>query len=159
VGTNFISHSEKQTRELAQRLVGKYANDLKGKTLVWTLDGEPGIGKTTLVKGLVEILEAPRVFRRLEYIGVSEYAFNLNSRNGRLFHLDLNPIQSEEQVRSWKLDAFLKPQNIVVIESARKAPGLIKQLVKSEKLRCIKISFKRRDEHTREIEYGEAIAP
>jgi len=149
----FVSHSEKQTWQLAQKIIGKYSPDIKETGLVLALEGNLGAGKTTFTQGLGEILGVPRPIRSPGYILVSEYLFNLNAKEGKLFHADLWRTESEEEVRRLKLEELIEPGNILVIEWAQKVPKLIKDIGRQKEAPCIRIAFEHQGENAREISY------
>jgi tRNA threonylcarbamoyladenosine biosynthesis protein TsaE len=124
--TEFLTHSSAETieagRKLAQLLVPP-------KFLI--LRGDLGSGKTTLVKGVAEALDAaeadevtsPTFTLIHEYEGTREV-------NGKrvpvlLYHLDLYRIESERQLDSLGLDDLQTEDSIVLVEWGEKFPSVV----------------------------------
>ncbi len=114
---NFISHSAEETKQLARR----FAAQLRGGEIIGLI-GELGSGKTTFVQGLAEGLGVKKQVISPTYILVRGY----RSKKFTLYHADLYRINKPEELSSLGLEEiWLKPKNIVVIEWAEKAGGLL----------------------------------
>jgi len=150
---SFTSNSEQQTWQLAQKMIGKYAEDIKETGLILALEGDLGAGKTTFTQGMGELLGIARPIRSPGYILVSEYLFSLNAKEGKLFHADLWRTESEEEVRQLKLGELAEPGNILVIEWAQKVPALITEIRAETGAPVVRLKFEAREEKTREITY------
>jgi len=93
------------------------------------LRGDLGAGKTTLVKGIAEELDAadadevtsPTFTLIHEYEGVRDGA------PVRLYHLDLYRIESERQLDTLGLDDLCGPDSVVLVEWGEKFPSVVKR--------------------------------
>jgi len=132
------SHSETKTfgREVGSSLKG-------GEILALT--GDLGAGKTTFTQGLAESLGVDRV-NSPSFIIMRQY--NVANTNIKyLYHVDLYRLEKnikEELGNLGITDIWSKPENIVLIEWADKAKGLLPK-------NTIYIDIKYKDENTREI--------
>lgn len=93
------------------------------------LRGDLGTGKTTLVKGIAEALEAadadevtsPTFTLVHEYEGVRE------GRPVRLYHLDVYRLESERQLETLGLDELLTDDALVLVEWGEKFKSIRKK--------------------------------
>lgn len=97
------------------------------------LKGDLGAGKTTLVKGIAEALNAaePDEVTSPTFTLVHEYEGKLH-HNGKdepvmLYHLDLYRIEQERQLDSLGLDEIATPDSIVLVEWGDKFPSVAKR--------------------------------
>jgi tRNA threonylcarbamoyladenosine biosynthesis protein TsaE len=124
----FETHSSEETiavgRKLAELLVPP-------KFLI--LRGDLGAGKTTLVKGIAEALDAadadevtsPTFTLIHEYEGIRKA--NGTRTPVRLYHLDLYRIDSERQLATLGLDDLQRQDSIVLVEWGDKFPSVVKR--------------------------------
>ena len=97
------------------------------------LRGDLGAGKTTLVKGIAEALEAaeadevtsPTFTLVHEYEG--EYESDGKKQPIKLYHLDLYRIEGERQLETLGLDELASPESIVLVEWGEKFPSVVKR--------------------------------
>jgi tRNA threonylcarbamoyladenosine biosynthesis protein TsaE len=124
----FESHSGKETIAVGHRIAEML---VPPKFLI--LRGDLGAGKTTLVKGIAEALDAaqPDEVTSPTFTLIHEYE---GSRiiNGRkepvmLYHLDLYRIQNERQLDSLGLEELSAPDSIVLVEWGEKFPSVVKR--------------------------------
>lgn len=95
------------------------------------LRGDLGAGKTTLVKGIAEALDAadadevtsPTFTLIHEYEG--EYEGKQGKEAVRLYHLDLYRIEGERQLETLGLDDLCGPDCIVLVEWGEKFPSVV----------------------------------
>jgi tRNA threonylcarbamoyladenosine biosynthesis protein TsaE len=126
--TEFVTHSAAETIEVGRKLAALL---VPPKFLI--LHGDLGAGKTTLVKGVAEALDAaeadevtsPTFTLVHEYEGTREH-------NGKrvpvnLYHLDLYRIDSERQLDSLGLDDLQTNDSIVLVEWGEKFPSIVKR--------------------------------
>jgi tRNA threonylcarbamoyladenosine biosynthesis protein TsaE len=93
------------------------------------LTGDLGAGKTTLVKGMAQALEAADADE------VTSPTFNLlheyqGTREGRavqLYHLDVYRLEGERQLETLGLDELLTPDALVLVEWGEKFKSLCKK--------------------------------
>jgi tRNA threonylcarbamoyladenosine biosynthesis protein TsaE len=97
------------------------------------LRGDLGAGKTTLVKGIAEGLDAaeaqevtsPTFTLIHEYEG--QHTADGKSTPVKLYHLDLYRIEGERQLDSIGLEELAGPDSIVLVEWGEKFPSVVKR--------------------------------
>ncbi len=124
----FESHSGKETIEIGRRIAALLTPP---KFLI--LRGDLGAGKTTLVKGIAEALNAadPDEVTSPTFTLIHEYE-GTRKVDGReepviLYHLDLYRIQNERQLDSLGLEELVAPDSIVLVEWGEKFPSVVKR--------------------------------
>ncbi|MDI3254758.1 MAG: tRNA (adenosine(37)-N6)-threonylcarbamoyltransferase complex ATPase subunit type 1 TsaE [Bacillota bacterium] len=97
------------------------------------LKGDLGAGKTTLVKGIAEALDAadPDEVTSPTFTLIHEYE-GVRHENGKdepvmLYHLDLYRIEQERQLDSLGLDEIATPDSLVLIEWGDKFASVAKR--------------------------------
>lgn len=133
-----ITHSAEETMALGRKL----ASSLKGARMV-ILRGDLGTGKTTLVKGIAEGLEAA------SHEDVTSPTFTLiheyRGPDINLYHVDLYRIDTPRELDTLGLDElFAEEGNLVLLEWGEKFPRF-------EKERDLEISIERRGDQERNI--------
>ena len=134
----YITHSAEETIALGREL----APTLKDVHVV-ILRGDLGAGKTTLVKGIAEGLQAA------SQEDVTSPTFTLihefHGPEVNLYHVDLYRIATERELATLGLDElFAEDGNLVVVEWGEKFPRLVKEL-------DVEIAIERRGEQERTI--------
>jgi len=134
----YITHSAEETIALGREL----ALTLKGARIV-ILRGDLGAGKTTLVKGIAEGLQAA------SQEDVTSPTFTLmhefHGPEVNLYHVDLYRIETERELATLGLDElFAEKGNLVLLEWGEKFPRLLKE-------RDVEIAIERRGEQERKI--------
>ncbi|HEY1807107.1 MAG TPA: tRNA (adenosine(37)-N6)-threonylcarbamoyltransferase complex ATPase subunit type 1 TsaE [Acidobacteriaceae bacterium] len=124
----FESHSGKETISVGHRIVALLTPP---KFLI--LRGDLGAGKTTLVKGIAEALDAadPDEVTSPTFTLIHEYEGS-RSVDGRrvpvlLYHLDLYRIQNERQLDSLGLEELSGPDSLVLVEWGEKFASVLKR--------------------------------
>jgi tRNA threonylcarbamoyladenosine biosynthesis protein TsaE len=124
----FESHSGKETIEIGRRIA-----ELLTPPKLLILRGDLGAGKTTLVKGIAEALNAadPDEVTSPTFTLIHEYE-GTRKVNGHeepviLYHLDLYRIQNERQLDSLGLEELVAPDSIVLVEWGEKFPSVVKR--------------------------------
>lgn len=124
----FESHSGPETIAVGHRIA-----ELLVPPKFLILRGDLGAGKTTLVKGIAEALEAadPDEVTSPTFTLIHEYE-GMRAVDGRrepvmLYHLDLYRIQNERQLDSLGLDELQSPDSIVLVEWGEKFPSVVKR--------------------------------
>jgi len=97
------------------------------------LKGDLGAGKTTLVKGIAEGLDAadaeevtsPTFTLIHEYEG--DFSADGRTVPVKLYHLDLYRVEAERQLDALGLDELAGPDSIVLVEWGEKFPSVVKR--------------------------------
>ncbi|MFP5210673.1 MAG: tRNA (adenosine(37)-N6)-threonylcarbamoyltransferase complex ATPase subunit type 1 TsaE [Acidobacteriota bacterium] len=120
----FTTQSGADTVEVGRKL----AHLLKPPQLL-VLRGELGTGKTTLVKGIAQALDAaePDEVTSPTFTLVHEYDGTLDGRQVKLYHLDVYRLESERQLETLGLDELLTPEALVVVEWGEKFKSIRKK--------------------------------
>ncbi|HVJ08066.1 MAG TPA: tRNA (adenosine(37)-N6)-threonylcarbamoyltransferase complex ATPase subunit type 1 TsaE [Acidisarcina sp.] len=107
-------------RELAKLLVPP-------KFLI--LRGNLGTGKTTLVKGIAQALDAadPDEVTSPTFTLIHEFEGTRNGKPVLLYHLDLYRIEGERQLETLGLDDIATPDSIVLVEWGEKFKSVLKR--------------------------------
>ena len=112
-----ISQSEKQTREIANRLFKQYYNPKK--CLLFALEGELGAGKTIFAQGVAEAMNVGPV-NSPTYTIIKEY--------GKLIHIDTYRLNNGQELTDLDFIKYIKPGNVIVIEWAGKIENWLRKL-------------------------------
>ncbi len=93
------------------------------------LRGELGTGKTTLVKGIAQALEAaePDEVTSPTFTLIHEYDGSRNGKPVKLYHLDVYRLESERQLETLGIDDLLTPDALVVVEWGEKFKSIRKR--------------------------------
>jgi tRNA threonylcarbamoyladenosine biosynthesis protein TsaE len=126
--TEFVTHSSAETIEVGRKLAA-----LLVPPQFLILRGDLGAGKTTLVKGIAEALDAadadevtsPTFTLVHEYEGTRES--DGKRTPVRLYHLDLYRIESERQLETLGLDDLQTNDSIVLVEWGEKFPSVVRR--------------------------------
>jgi tRNA threonylcarbamoyladenosine biosynthesis protein TsaE len=91
------------------------------------LRGDLGSGKTTLVKGVAEALDAADADEVTSptFTLIHEYEGRRNGQPVSLYHLDLYRIEGERQLGTLGLDDLSGPDCIVLVEWGEKFPSVV----------------------------------
>ncbi|MFP5207496.1 MAG: tRNA (adenosine(37)-N6)-threonylcarbamoyltransferase complex ATPase subunit type 1 TsaE [Acidobacteriota bacterium] len=131
--------------------VGRALAALLNPPQLLLLRGELGTGKTTLVKGIAQALDAaePDEVTSPTFTLVHEYDGSRAGKPVKLYHLDVYRLESERQLETLGLDELLTPDALVLVEwgekfkSIRKrATGEIVIISQGGDLRKISVSFR-----------------
>ena len=126
--TEFVTHTSAETIEAGRKL-----SHLLVPPAFLILRGDLGAGKTTLVKGIAEALNAAEADEVTSptFTLIHEYE-GTRDENGkrapvRLYHLDLYRIDSERQLDSLGLNDLQTEDSIVLVEWGEKFPSVVKR--------------------------------
>jgi tRNA threonylcarbamoyladenosine biosynthesis protein TsaE len=102
--------------------VGRKLADLLKPPQLLLLSGELGTGKTTLVKGIAQALEAaaPDEVTSPTFTLIHEYVGSRKGKPVKLYHLDVYRLESERQLETLGLEDLLTPDALVVVEWGEK---------------------------------------
>jgi tRNA threonylcarbamoyladenosine biosynthesis protein TsaE len=93
------------------------------------LRGDLGTGKTTLVKGIAQALDAaePDEVTSPTFTLLHEYDGTLNGKPVKLYHIDVYRLEGERQLETLGLDELLTPDALVFVEWGDKFKSIRKK--------------------------------
>ena len=120
----FTTQSGADTVAVGRKLAGL----LKPPQLL-LLRGDLGTGKTTLVKGIAQALDAadPDEVTSPTFTLIHEYDGTRKGKPIKLYHLDVYRLESERQLETLGLDDLLTPDSLVVVEWGDKFKSIRKR--------------------------------
>jgi len=120
----FVTKSGADTIEVGRKLAR-----LLAPTQLLVLRGDLGTGKTTLVKGIAQALDAaePDEVTSPTFTLLHEYDGALDGKPVKLFHLDVYRIEGERQLETLGLDELLTPDALVLVEWGEKFKSIRKK--------------------------------
>jgi len=149
----FISHSERETKELAKKLIKKM--EVGKEPIVFALQGELGTGKTQFTKGLAKALGIEETILSPTFILVREY--NLETNGNKFFHIDTYRLfDAKEEFEDLQFEDMISKSNIIAIEWAEKVSKVLREYKNSMKLIWLKFYYQEKEKE-RKIEYSEEI--
>lgn len=144
---SFISTSADQTKKIGQYLLQKYVKEITKKPLIFIIEGELGVGKTVMVKGIAEMLGVHNI---ISPTFVIYYEYKTSSKEIRLlYHFDLYNVQDPEEFNYLGISKLLKPHILLCFEWGEKTGEIIDML--RSKAKVIYITMKYVNEKEREI--------
>jgi tRNA threonylcarbamoyladenosine biosynthesis protein TsaE len=120
----FTTGSDADTIEVGRKL----AKLLKPPQLI-ILRGDLGTGKTTLVKGIAQALDAAEADEVTSptFTLVHEYDGTQQGKAVKLFHLDVYRLEGERQLETLGLDELLTEDALVLVEWGEKFKSIKKK--------------------------------
>jgi len=120
----YTTRSGADTIEVGRKL----AKLLKAPQLL-ILRGDLGTGKTTLVKGIAQALDAAEADEVTSptFTLIHEYEGTQQGKPVKLFHLDVYRLEGERQLESLGLDELLTPDALVLVEWGEKFKSIRKK--------------------------------
>ena len=120
----FTTRSGADTIDVGRRLAAL----LKPPQLL-LLRGELGTGKTTLVKGIAQALDAaePDEVTSPTFTLLHEYDGARDGKPVKLFHIDVYRLESERQLETLGLEELLTPDALVLVEWGDKFKSIRKR--------------------------------
>jgi tRNA threonylcarbamoyladenosine biosynthesis protein TsaE len=120
----FTTNSYADTVELGRKLVR-----LLAPPRLLILRGDLGTGKTTLVKGIAQALDAaePDEVTSPTFTLLHEYDGALDGKPVKLFHIDVYRLEDERQLETLGLDELLTPDALVLVEWGEKFKSIRKK--------------------------------
>ena len=122
----FVSNSSRETIAIG----GEIAQMLSSPMLLF-LRGDLGAGKTTLVKGIAQALDAadPDEVTSPTFTLVHEYdgrrRIDGKDHDVKLYHIDLYRIEGQRQLDTLGIDDLITPQSLLLIEWGEKFPSVV----------------------------------
>lgn len=109
--------------------VGRKLVELLAPPQLLLLSGELGAGKTTLVKGIVQALDAaePDEVTSPTFTLIHEYEGTRASKTVKLYHLDVYRLEGERQLETLGLDDLLTADALVLVEWGEKFKSIRKR--------------------------------
>jgi tRNA threonylcarbamoyladenosine biosynthesis protein TsaE len=120
----FTSANGAETIEVGRKLVG-----LLTPPQLLILRGDLGTGKTTLVKGIAQALNAAEADEVTSptFTLIHEYDGTRDGQPVKLFHLDVYRLEGERQLETLGLDELLTPNALVLVEWGEKFKSIRKK--------------------------------
>ena len=120
----FVTKSGADTVEVGRKLV-----NLLVPPQLLILRGDLGTGKTTLVKGIAQALDAaePDEVTSPTFTLLHEYDGTREGKPVKLFHLDVYRLEGERQLETLGLDELLTPDALVLVEWGEKFKSIRKK--------------------------------
>jgi tRNA threonylcarbamoyladenosine biosynthesis protein TsaE len=120
----FVTRSGADTVEVGRKLV-----KLLAPPQLLVLRGDLGTGKTTLVKGIAQALDAaePDEVTSPTFTLLHEYDGSRDGKPVKLFHLDVYRLEGERQLETLGLDELLTPDALVLVEWGEKFRSIRKK--------------------------------
>ena len=109
--------------------VGRKVADLLEPPQLLLLSGDLGTGKTTLVKGIAQALDAAETDEVTSptFTLVHEFDGSHNGKPVKLFHLDVYRLEGERQLETLGLDELLTSDALVFVEWGEKFKSIRKK--------------------------------
>jgi tRNA threonylcarbamoyladenosine biosynthesis protein TsaE len=109
--------------------VGRKLADLLQPPQLLLLGGDLGTGKTTLVKGIAQALDAaePDEVTSPTFTLIHEYDGTRKGKPIKLYHLDVYRLESERQLETLGLDDLLSADSLVLVEWGDKFKSIRKR--------------------------------
>lgn len=101
-----ITYTIDKVEEVANEII----NQTTSKTIL--LYGDMGVGKTTLIKAIVNILGSNDVVSSPTFSIVNEYKLD----NDKIFHFDLYRVNDLDEAYNFGIEDYLESNNWVIIE-------------------------------------------
>jgi tRNA threonylcarbamoyladenosine biosynthesis protein TsaE len=120
----FTTQSSADTVAVGRKLV-----ELLKPPQLLLLRGELGTGKTTLVKGIAQALDAaePDEVTSPTFTLIHEYDGTRKGKPVKLYHLDVYRLEGERQLETLGLDDLLTPDALVLVEWGDKFKSIKKR--------------------------------
>ncbi len=109
--------------------VGRKLVDLLEPPQLLLLRGDLGTGKTTLVKGIAEALDAAEADEVTSptFTLIHEYDGSRKGKPVKLYHLDVYRLEGERQLETLGLDDLLTPDALMLVEWGDKFKSIRKR--------------------------------
>lgn len=126
----YFSYSEEETKRLGRRFAKKFKHGIVA------LIGELGAGKTTFIQGFAKGLGIKDKIISPTFVLIRQH--KIPNSNLMLLHVDLYRLERKLEIKSLGLSEILSnSNNVVLIEWAEKARGLLPENTKHIKFQII----------------------
>lgn len=106
---------------------------------MFIVEGELGVGKTVMVKGIAEVLGVQNI---ISPTFVVYYEYKTSDKNTKLlYHFDLYQLKDPEEFKYLHINNLLKPNTFLCFEWGEKTGEIIDELKKKAKITYIKMEY------------------
>lgn len=150
--TTQTTASVEETIALGGSLTKKYLNATLKYPLIFALQGDLGVGKTQLSKGIAQALGITDNVASPTYTLLHEYPYQTPKYHGVFYHLDTWRLPDSTEIESTlHLSTLLKAGSIISMEWAAKANSQLNEY--KDNCLIIYVEIKEKDTYTRTITY------
>ncbi len=135
----YLSNSSEKTEKIGQSIFEKFASDERTKPLVFVIEGELGVGKTILIKGIGKCLGIDNIVSP-SFVIYYEYDSKKTSFK-KLIHFDLYHLQDEEELKYLRINEYLKKENLLCFEWGEKMGNFFDYLKNVATIIYIKMEY------------------
>jgi len=140
----YITNTDKETKEIAEKLAKDVLKSKKQKAFVVALEGELGSGKTTFLQGFARGLGIREKITSPTFVILKRFKIK-NSGFKNFYHIDCYRLQKPRELLDLGFkEIALNPENIIAIEWAER----VKKILPKD---AIWIKFKFKSERVREF--------
>ena len=144
--SSYLSTSPEQTKKIGFHLLKKHL-DSSDRPLVFIIEGDLGVGKTILVKGIAEALAITNIISPT-FVVYYEYPIS-NNKYKYFVHADLYNVQEAEEFQHLGIENYLNEKNIICFEWGERMGDLYKTMESKADIVYVKMNYK--SENEREI--------
>lgn len=150
---SIISHSTRETKQLAERMTKKQLKCLKNKCLIFALQGELGTGKTQFAKGIGKALGITQTIKSPTFTIIHEYPFRFKKTKGVFYHIDAWRLRNSNELLELGIKQMIKPGNIMAIEWIEKGKKLLREHAPKDLVKTIYLNFQHLSKNQRKIKF------
>lgn len=136
---SIISKSMDETTRIGRK-IGEYIQKIPSRSILITLKGELGAGKTTLIKGISQGVNIYETVESPTFVFLTIHQGNLN-----LYHFDLYRLTKIEELDNLGFYETIDKPGIIVVEWGEKIEKIVKEdlSIQFDKIskNCRKITF------------------
>lgn len=127
VKNEFVTHSVAETTEFGRQLVQRYKSFIGYQPVIFALEGEMGVGKTHLTKGLATGLGITELITSPTYSLMEEYQVQLAGKTFPFLHIDAWRLEKPEEMAQLTLEEYLTQNAVVSLEWANSQADFLKK--------------------------------
>lgn len=136
-----LINSSQKMQEQGSNLIKKIEAELMNKAILIMFNADLGAGKTQFTKGIGQALGIKEIISSPTYAILNEYDFRLNSKPGKLIHIDAWRLGSLDELRELGVEKYLTKGNVIVIEWAGAAVRFFNDLISNRPVKAIEIEI------------------